>query len=134
MSVSIEDIGAVANLLAAIGVLLTLIYLARQVRQGNLFARAQARQRMAALSSERVNGVSDIDANENGKRGAATKPRPLRTDDQPERRERRRVVWRSLEQEGLERPCQGERGNEASADARRGQPGARLGVLSTARG
>jgi hypothetical protein len=47
VSVSIEDIGAVANLLAAIGVLLTLIYLARQVRQGNLFARAQARQRMA---------------------------------------------------------------------------------------
>jgi len=44
---SIEDVGAVANLLAAIGVLLTLIYLARQVRQGNLFAKAQARQRMA---------------------------------------------------------------------------------------
>ena len=47
MSLSIEDVGAVANLLAAVGVLLTLIYLARQVRQGNLFARAQARQRMA---------------------------------------------------------------------------------------
>lgn len=47
MSMSIEDIGSVANLLAAMGVLLTLIYLARQVRQGNLLARAQVRQRMA---------------------------------------------------------------------------------------
>lgn len=44
---SIEDVGAIANLLAAVGVLMTLIYLARQVRQSNLFARAQARQRMA---------------------------------------------------------------------------------------
>jgi len=44
---TLNDIGSVANLLAAIGVLITLIYLARQVRQGNMFAKYQARQRMA---------------------------------------------------------------------------------------
>jgi hypothetical protein len=43
---TLNDIGAIANLLAAIGVLITLIYLARQVRQGNVLARFQARQRM----------------------------------------------------------------------------------------
>ena len=32
---TIGDLGSIANLLAAIGVLVTLIYLARQVRQGN---------------------------------------------------------------------------------------------------
>ncbi len=47
MSISIANVGSIANLLAAVGVLLTLIYLARQVRQGNRFAKAQARQRMA---------------------------------------------------------------------------------------
>ena len=43
---TLGDIGSIANLFAAIGVLVTLVYLSRQVRQGNLLARAQARQRM----------------------------------------------------------------------------------------
>ena len=43
---SLSDIGSIANLLAAIGVLITLIYLARQVRQGNLLAKFQVRQHM----------------------------------------------------------------------------------------
>ena len=43
---TLNDISSVANLLAAIGVLITLIYLSRQVRQGNMLAKYQARQRM----------------------------------------------------------------------------------------
>jgi hypothetical protein len=43
---TLNDISSVANLLAAIGVLITLIYLSRQVRQGNVLAKYQARQRM----------------------------------------------------------------------------------------
>ena len=34
MPMSLADISSIANLLAAIGVLITLIYLSRQVRQG----------------------------------------------------------------------------------------------------
>jgi hypothetical protein len=41
---SLNDISSIANLFAAIGVLITLIYLARQVRQGNLLAKFQVRQ------------------------------------------------------------------------------------------
>lgn len=48
------DVGAIANLLAAIGVLVTLIYLSRQVRQGNALARAQARQRMVEQTCEEL--------------------------------------------------------------------------------
>jgi len=51
---SLNDIGAIANLLAAIGVLVTLIYLARQVRQGNLLAKYQARQRMVEQAQEEL--------------------------------------------------------------------------------
>lgn len=51
---SIADLGSIANLLAAIGVLVTLIYLARQVRQGNLFARSQVRQRMVEQTHEEL--------------------------------------------------------------------------------
>jgi hypothetical protein len=43
---TLNDISSVANLLAAVGVLITLIYLSRQVRQGNMLAKYQARQRM----------------------------------------------------------------------------------------
>jgi len=42
----IELLATLANLLAALGVLASLFYLARQVRQGNTLARAQVRQRM----------------------------------------------------------------------------------------
>ncbi len=51
---TLNDIGAVANLLAALGVLVTLIYLSRQVRQGNALARAQARQRMVEQTCEEL--------------------------------------------------------------------------------
>jgi hypothetical protein len=43
---TISDLGSIGSLLAAIAVFVTLIYLSRQVRQGNLFAKSQARQRM----------------------------------------------------------------------------------------
>jgi hypothetical protein len=43
---TLNDISSIANLLAATGVLITLIYLARQVRQGNLLAKFQVRQHM----------------------------------------------------------------------------------------
>jgi hypothetical protein len=46
------DLGSIANILSALAVLATLIYLARQVKQGNMLARAQARQRMV----EQANG------------------------------------------------------------------------------
>jgi hypothetical protein len=41
-----EAISAIAQILGVIAVVVTLVYLAAQVRQGNLFARLQARQRM----------------------------------------------------------------------------------------
>lgn len=44
---TLTDLGTIANLLSAIAVLGTLIYLSRQVKQGNLLAKAHARQRMA---------------------------------------------------------------------------------------
>ena len=43
---SINDLGSIANLISAVTVVVTLIYLARQVKQGNLLATYQARQRM----------------------------------------------------------------------------------------
>ena len=51
---TIGDIGSIANLLAALGVLATLIYLSRQVRQGNALARSQARQRMVEQTCEEL--------------------------------------------------------------------------------
>ena len=51
---TIGDVGSVANLLAAIGVLVTLIYLSRQVRQGNLLARSQVRQHMVAQAHQEL--------------------------------------------------------------------------------
>ncbi len=44
---TLSDVGTIADILSAIAVLATLIYLSRQVRQANLLARSQARQRMA---------------------------------------------------------------------------------------
>lgn len=51
---TIADVGSMANLLAALGVIATLIYLSRQVRQGNLLARAQVRQRMVEQTCEEL--------------------------------------------------------------------------------
>jgi hypothetical protein len=70
---SLNDIGSIANLLAAIGVLITLIYLARQVRQGNLLARFQARQRMIEQTQEELYQWK----NDPGLRESFVKPGPL---------------------------------------------------------
>ena len=43
---TMSDLGAFGSFLAAIAVFVTLLYLARQVRQGNVFARYQVRQAM----------------------------------------------------------------------------------------
>lgn len=51
---SLSDLGSIANILSAIAVLATLIYLARQVKQGNMLARAQARQRMVEQTNEEL--------------------------------------------------------------------------------
>ena len=51
---TLADISSIANLLAALGVLITLIYLSRQVRQGNMLARYQARQHMVEQAQEEL--------------------------------------------------------------------------------
>jgi|TARA_Y100000310_G_scaffold344658_1_gene458610 hypothetical protein len=43
---TISELGSIGELLAAVAVLITLVYLSLQVRQGNLHARTQVRQRM----------------------------------------------------------------------------------------
>lgn len=49
-----EAISAIAQILGVIVVILTLIYLAAEVRQGNLFAKSQARQRMIEQAEREV--------------------------------------------------------------------------------
>jgi hypothetical protein len=51
---TISDLSSIANILAAIGVVVTLIYLSRQVRQGNLLARFQARQHMVEQAHDEL--------------------------------------------------------------------------------
>jgi hypothetical protein len=51
---TLNDVSSIANLLAALGVLITLIYLSRQVRQGNMLAKYQARQRMVEQAQEEL--------------------------------------------------------------------------------
>jgi hypothetical protein len=51
---TLSDIGTIANLLSAVAVLGTLIYLSRQVKQGNLLAKAHARQRMVEQTNEEL--------------------------------------------------------------------------------
>ena len=43
---TLGDLGAVGSFLASIAVFVTLVYLARQVHQGNVFARMQSRESM----------------------------------------------------------------------------------------
>lgn len=43
---SIQEIGAIGELIAAVAVVISLLYLARQVRQANALARGQTRERM----------------------------------------------------------------------------------------
>ena len=51
---TISDLGSIANILSAIAVLATLVYLSRQVKHGNMLARAQARQRMVEQTNEEL--------------------------------------------------------------------------------
>src|SRR5690349_248982 len=51
---SLGDLGIIANLLSAIAVLGTLIYLSRQVKQGNLLAKSHARERMVEQTNEEL--------------------------------------------------------------------------------
>jgi hypothetical protein len=51
---TLSDLGSIANLLSAIAVLATLVYLARQVKQGNMLARSQARERMVEQANEEL--------------------------------------------------------------------------------
>lgn len=43
---TIQDMGALGEVIAAVAVLITLVYLSVQVRQANVLAKSQARQRM----------------------------------------------------------------------------------------
>src|SRR5690242_5590160 len=51
---TLSDVGTIANLLSAIAVLGTLIYLSRQVKQGNLLAKSHARQRMVEQTNDEL--------------------------------------------------------------------------------
>ena len=51
---TLSDIASVGNIIAAIAVVFSLIYLSRQVRQGNLLARSQVRQRMVEQAHEEL--------------------------------------------------------------------------------
>lgn len=51
---TIGDLGSIGNILAAIAVAVTLVYLSRQVKQANLLAKSQARQRMAEQAQEEI--------------------------------------------------------------------------------
>ena len=59
---TLSELGTIANLLSAIAVLGTLIYLSRQVKQGNLLAKAHARQRMVEQTNEELYTLAN-DAN-----------------------------------------------------------------------
>jgi len=52
--VSIEEMVVLAELIAAIAVVISLLYVAAQVRQSNKLARAQTRERMVGQASEEV--------------------------------------------------------------------------------
>jgi hypothetical protein len=77
---TLNDVGSLANLLAAIGVLITLIYLARQVRQGNMLARYQARQRMVEQAQTELYHWADHPE----LRSSVVKPGPLSPPEQEE--------------------------------------------------
>ena len=77
---TLNEIGSLANLLAAIGVLITLIYLSRQVRQGNMLAKYQARQRMVEQAQEELYHWGDNP----GLRDSFVKKEPLTAHEQEE--------------------------------------------------
>jgi hypothetical protein len=75
---TLSDLGSIANLLSAAAVLATLIYLSRQVKQGNMLARAQARQRMV----EQANQELYVWMNDPPLRESFAKPAPLTREEQ----------------------------------------------------
>jgi len=74
----LSDVGIIANVLSAVAVLGTLIYLSRQVRQGNLLAKAHARQRMVEQTHQELYTLMN-DAN---LRECFVKPTELSRDEQ----------------------------------------------------
>jgi len=75
---TLSDVGTIANLLSAITVLGTLIYLSRQVKQGNLLAKAHARQRMVEQTNDELYAL----ANDPNLRECFVKPTELSREDQ----------------------------------------------------
>ena len=75
---TLSDIGAFANVLSAIAVIGTLVYLSRQVRQGNLLAKAHARQRMVEQTNEELYTL----ANDANLRECFVKPTELTREEQ----------------------------------------------------
>ena len=51
---TLSDVASLGNIIAAIAVVLSVIYLSRQVRQTNLLARSNARQRMVEQTHEEL--------------------------------------------------------------------------------
>ena len=51
---SLTDLGVIANFLSPLAVLATLIFLSRQVQQGNRLAMANARQRMVEQTNDEL--------------------------------------------------------------------------------
>lgn len=51
---TLNDLAAIGNIVAAIAVVVSLVYLSRQVRQANLIARSNVRQRMVEQTHEEL--------------------------------------------------------------------------------
>lgn len=75
---TLSDLGTIANVFSAIAVVGTLIYLSRQVKQGNLLAKTHARQRMVEQTNEELYRLAG-DAN---LRQCFVKPTELSTEEQ----------------------------------------------------
>ena len=75
---TLSELGTIANLLSAFAVLGTLIYLSRQVKQGNLLAKAHARQRMVEQTNEELYAL----ANDPGLRECFLKASELSREEQ----------------------------------------------------
>ncbi len=56
---TLVELGALGEFVAAIAVLVTLVYLTLQVRQGNALARAQTRQRMVEEAERELHKIVD---------------------------------------------------------------------------
>jgi len=75
MQMALSDVAALANIIAAIAVVMSLLYLSRQVRQANLFAKSAVRQRMVEQTHEELYVlVNNADLREAFRRGARLNP------------------------------------------------------------